>query len=422
MRQQTSQAFEHLDIMGFTFIHAADLHIDSPLAGLRLKDGDVAQRFANAGRRAVEALIAETIASKAAFLIIAGDVFDGDWKDVNTGLFFVRAISELHRAGIPVFMVKGNHDAESLMSRDLDYPDTVKVFRSDKAETVTIDAYRVALHGRSFPTRLTGEFVGTYPVRSEGWLNVGVLHTSLDGTRGHIGYAPCTVDDLKRFGYDYWALGHIHAAEIVSCDPWIVFPGNLQGRSVRETGARGAMRVTVEDGRIVDVTPVPLDVARWAHLTVDVASAEREADVVARIAAELAGVHAQSEGRPLAVRVTLVGATALHNHLVARRDLLQDDVRASGFQLAADCWVEQVKVKTTLPSRPPAALSVGESLDVNDLLAEAAHDPEFAAVLAELTEAVKAKLPKDLHDEFSQSDTLQALADDARALLAGELS
>lgn len=408
--------------MRFTFIHAADLHIDSPLAGLRLKDEDVARRFAHAARRAVEALIAETIASKAAFLIISGDVFDGDWKDVKTGLFFVRAISELHRAGILVFIVKGNHDAESLMSRGLEYPDTVKVFRSDKAETVTMDALRVALHGRSFPTRLTGEFVETYPARSEGWLNIGVLHTSLDGTRGHDGYAPCTVDGLARFGYDYWALGHVHAAEIVSRDPWIVYPGNLQGRSVREPGARGAMRVTVEDGRIADVTPIALDVARWAHLTVDVAGADREIDVTARIASELAAAHAQSEGRPLAVRVTLVGATALHNQLIARCELLQDDVRANGFHLAADCWVEQLKVNTTSPARPSTAISTSESLDVDDLLTEAANDPEFAAVLVELTEAVKSKLPKDLHDDLSQSDRLKALAEEARALLIGELS
>lgn len=408
--------------MRFTFIHAADLHIDSPLAGLRLKDEDVAKRFASAGRRAVEALIAETIASKAAFLIIAGDVFDGDWKDVTTGLFFVRAISALHRAGIPTLMVKGNHDAESLMSRDLAYPETVNVFPSNEAATIALETYRVALHGRSFPSRLTGEFVETYPARRDGWLNIGVLHTSLDGTRGHDGYAPCTVGDLGRFGYDYWALGHVHAAEIVSRDPWIVFPGNLQGRSVRETGPKGAMRVTVEDGRIVDVAPLVLDGARWAHLTIDIANADSEVNVTARIAAELADVHAQSEGRPLAVRVTLVGATALHNHLVARCDVLQDDVRASGFHLAADCWVEQVKVKTSLPSRPSAALSMTESLDVDNLLAEAANDPEFAALLTELTEAMKARLPKDLHHEFSDSDMLKSLVDDARALLAGELS
>jgi DNA repair exonuclease SbcCD nuclease subunit len=408
--------------MHFTFIHAADLHIDSPLAGLRLKDEEVARRFADAGRRALQALIDETIASEAAFLIIAGDVFDGDWKDVTTGLFFVRAISALHRKGIPTFIVKGNHDAESLMSRDLPYPESVTVFPSNQAETISLDACRVALHGRSFPNRLTGEFVETYPLRREGWLNIGVLHTSLDGTRGHDGYAPCTVDDLRRFGYDYWALGHIHAAEIVSRDPWIVFPGNLQGRSVRETGAKGAVRVTVDDGSIVDVTPLALDGARWAHRTVDVTSAADEAQVIARIATELADVHAQGEGRPLAVRVTLTGATALHNHLVARRDVLQDDVRASGFQLAADCWIEQVKVKTSLRPRRAEALSASESLDVDDLLREAARDPEFAAVLAELTDAVRAKLPRDLQEEFSQSDMLTSLAGDARAMLAGEIS
>lgn len=408
--------------MRFTFIHAADLHIDSPLAGLRLKNEDVARRFTNAGRRAVEALIEETIASRAAFLIIAGDVFDGDWKDVTTGLFFVRAISALHRAGIPTFIVKGNHDAASLMSRDLAYPDTVNVFPSSRASTITLDAWRVALHGRSFPNRLTDAFVETYPARRDGWLNIGVLHTSLDGTRGHDGYAPCAVDDLKRFGYDYWALGHIHTAEIVSRDPWIVFPGNLQGRSVREPGTKGAVRVTVEDSRIVDVTPLALDGARWSHLTADVSSADSEADVVARIAAELAGVHAQSEGRPLAVRVTLVGVTALHNHLVARRDLLQDDIRASGFQLAADCWIEQLRVKTSLPARPVTALSSTESLDVSDLLTEAANDPEFAVALAELAETVKAKLPKELQDEFCNSGILKSLSEDARAMLAGELS
>lgn len=408
--------------MRFTFIHAADLHIDSPLAGLRLKDEDVAQRFANAGRRAVQALIEETIASKAAFLIIAGDVFDGDWKDVTTGLFFVRAISALHRAGIPTFIVKGNHDADSLMSRDLPYPDSANVFPSDRAASVTLDEYRVALHGRSFPNRLTGEFVVTYPARRDGWLNIGVLHTSLDGTRGHDGYAPCTVEDLRRFGYDYWALGHIHAAEIVSRDPWIVFPGNLQGRSVRETGAKGAVRVTVEDGRIIDVTPLALDGARWAHLTVDVHEADSEDDAVARIARALAVAHHEAEGRPLAIRLTLTGATLLHHQLIARREILEADIRARAFQLGDDCWVEQLKIRTTAPPRLVAALSSAESLDLDQLLDATMEDPEFAAILLDLIDTVKAKLPIDLHDELLAGDLHKALADEARAVITGALS
>jgi DNA repair exonuclease SbcCD nuclease subunit len=408
--------------MRFSFIHAADLHIDSPLAGLGLKDKAVAERFARAGRRAVEALVAETIASEAAFLIIAGDVFDGDWKDVGTGLFFVRAIGALHRAGIPVIIVKGNHDAESVMSRDLPYPDTVHVFPSNKAATLQLEAHRVALHGRSFPHRLTGDFVQTYPVRREGWLNIGVLHTSLDGTRGHDGYAPCSVDDLKRFGYDYWALGHIHAAEIVSSDPWIVFPGNLQGRSIRETGAKGAMRVTVENGRIVEVTPLVLDGARWAHLEIDVGGIDDETDIVARIDAALIAAHGEAETRPLAARVTLRGATPLHNRLVARREELQDELRAGGFRIAEDCWIEQLKIKTGPPLRTTTISSDTETLDIDDMLREAAADPDFAATMERLIKEIEDKLPKDLRDELRKADTLAALGDDARALLAGALS
>ena len=408
--------------MRFSFIHAADLHIDSPLAGLGLKDRAVAERFARAGRRAVETLVAETIASEAAFLIIAGDVFDGDWKDVGTGLFFVRAIGALHRAGIPVYIVKGNHDAESVMSRDLPYPDTVHVFPSNKATTLQLDAQRVALHGRSFPHRLTGDFVQTYPARRDGWLNIGVLHTSLDGTRGHEGYAPCSVDDLKRFGYDYWALGHIHATEIVSRDPWIVFPGNLQGRSVRETGAKGAMRVTVEDGRIVEVTPLVLDGARWTHLEIDVGGIDDEADIIARIDAALIAAHSEAETRPLAARVTLRGATPLHNRLIARREPLQDDLRAGGFRIAEDCWIEQLKIKTSPQQRAATISPNAETLDVDAILREAAADPDFAAIMERLIKEIEDKLPKDLRDELRNADTLAALGDDARALLAGVLS
>jgi exonuclease SbcD len=358
--------------MRFTFIHAADLHIDSPLAGLSLKDKAVADRFAHAGRRAVEALIKETVDSQAAFLIIAGDVFDGEWKDVTTGLFFVRAINEIHRAKIPTFIVKGNHDADSVMSRGLPYPETVQLFPSDKAATVELASHRVALHGRSFPNRLTGEFVSTYPARRDGWLNIGVLHTSLDGTRGHEGYAPCTIEELKRFSYDYWALGHVHTAEIVNRDPWIVYPGNLQGRNVREPGAKGAMRVTVEDGQILDVTPLVLDGARWAHLSVDITSADSEAEVVDLVSGALVDAHQTSEGRPLAIRVSLIGTTALHNKLVAHRELLQNDVRATAFQISDDCWIEQVKVKT-LPARSAVSVSDADDLDVDSLLAAAAR-------------------------------------------------
>ena len=404
--------------MRFQFIHAADLHIDSPLASLGAKDAAVAATFARANRAAAEALIRETLESGAKFLVISGDIFDGDWKDVSTGLFFVRLLGELHRAGVPTFIIKGNHDAESVVSRSLKYPDSVHVFDARKAQTRAIEDLRVALHGRSFADRnVPADFVASYPARREGWLNIGLLHTSLAGASAHETYAPCTVEDLKRFGYDYWALGHIHAAEIVARDPWVVYPGNIQGRSPRETGPKGAMRVTVEDGRIAGVEPFVLDSARWAHERVDVSGALDEAGALAPIGAALARAWDAAGGRPLAARVTLTGETPAHARLVAHRERLEAEARAFGFQIGADCWVERLRIETRAPKGAPPR-EEPDALDVEALLIAAADDPEFAEIVAELRRSIAEKLPRDLQGELAADPA--ALAALARDVLLGE--
>ena len=405
--------------MRFQFIHAADLHIDSPLQALGAKDPAVAQVFAAAGRKAVERLIAETIDSGARFLVIAGDVFDRDWRDVATGYFFARELGKLDRAGVKTFLIKGNHDAESVMSRALNYPASVHLFDTRKGQTAPIEDLRVAVHGRSFPERgAPDDFVAGYAPRREGWLNVGVLHTGLDGRPGHDPYAPCTIADLTRFGYDYWALGHIHAREIVHRDPWIVYSGNVQGRSPRETGERGAMRVTVEDGRIVAVEPFPLDAARWAHVRVDAAGLEDEEALLGRIADALGAAHAEADGRTLAVRVTLTGETPAHARWVARAEPLLDEARALGLRLADDVWVEKLRFETRAPlSRQP--IEAGEdSFDVETLLDAAAAEPGYAAAVAALAAEVASKLPRDLRDVFLETAAAEAIAR-SRDWLAG---
>ncbi len=403
--------------MRFSFIHAADLHIDSPLAALGAKDAEVAATFAAAGRTAVERLIAETIESGAKFLLVAGDVFDGDWRDVTTGLFFVRQLGKLDRAGVRTFLIKGNHDAENRMSRGLTLPASAHMFEARKSQTQVIEPLRVAIHGRSFPERETPEdFLASYAPRREGWLNIGLLHTSLNGSRGHVPYAPCTSQDLARFGYDYWALGHIHAAEIVARDPWIVYPGNLQGRSPRETGPKGAIRVTVEDGRILAVEPITLDAARWAHERVDVSGLDDEDAALARIGDAIAAAALAADGRPLALRLTLTGQTPAHARFVARREHLQDEARGAATRLSAACWVERLRVETRAPA--VAVAPDPDALDVAGLVAAAASDPEFAAVVAELTASLAEKLPRELRDAFVSLEGARA-ADLARDLLLG---
>jgi exonuclease SbcD len=389
--------------MRFQFIHAADLHIDSPLEALGAKDAAVAARFKDAGRKAVERLIAETLESGAKFLIIAGDVFDGDWRDVSTGLFFVRELGKLDRAGVRTFLTRGNHDAVSEIPRALPYPPSVHVFDARKGHTQLIEELGVAVHGRSFPERaVPPDFVASYPPRREGWLNIGLLHTSLDGSADHAPYAPCTVADLARFGYDYWALGHIHAARIVSRDPWIVYPGNVQGRSVRETGPKGAMRVTVEDGRIADVEPFALDAARWAEARADVSGLDDDGAIADAVAAALAKAHASAQGRPLAVRLTLTGETPAHARLAVRLADVEGhwrgEAQALAYRLAEDCWIEKIRLETRAPAAAQAAEP--DALDVSGLLARAAEDPQLLADIEELKASLAAKAPPGLLDDL----------------------
>ena len=408
--------------MRFSFIHAADLHIDSPFASLSLKDATVAERFAAAGRKAVEALITETIESKAAFLVIAGDIFDGDWKDVTTGYFFAKELGKLKRAGIPVFLVKGNHDAENLMSRGLPYPDNVLSFKSNTSETLELKDLNVSLHGRSFGSRtVTDDFVKSYPARREGWLNIGVLHTALDGTRGHATYAPCSVDDLRQFGYDYWALGHVHAPAIVTQDPWIVYPGNLQGRNVREIGKKGAVRVNVEDGRIAGVDWLELDAARWANETIDVSSCAIIDDVHEQIRVRIADVYGGCGGRPLAVRLTLHGSTQHHAHLIVNQETICEDARAVGLQFAEDCWVEQVKIATAALPTVQSSLAETDVIDIGALLRHATSDAEFTDTVSELIKEITDKLPRSLRDQPEFIADVQNVSDEACTHLMGRL-
>ena len=390
--------------MRFQFIHAADLHIDSPLAALGLKDARVAATFAAAGRRAVEQLVETTIASGAKFLIVAGDVFDEDWRDVSTGLFFVRELGKLHRAGVKTYLIRGNHDAMSEISRSLPYPPSVHVFEARKGQTQLIEELRVALHGRSFHERaVPSDFVAGYAPRRNEWLNIGVLHTSLAGSADHNPYAPCSVADLARFGYDYWALGHIHAAAVVCRDPWIVYPGNIQGRHSRETGPKGAMLVTAEDGRIVAVETLPLDAARWAHARPDVSGLDDEGAISDAVAAALAAAHAEAEGRPLAIRLTLCGETAAHARLLARLSdsgrAWRGELQALAYRLSQDCWIEKIRLET----KPPrAAFAVQpDAFDVAGLLAAAAEEPGFLAEIEGLLASVGGKAPPGLLEDLA---------------------
>jgi exonuclease SbcD len=398
------------------FIHTADLHLDSPLRGLAAYPDAPAERLRTATRDAFHKLVSSALDEAVDFMVIAGDVYDGDWKDFNTGLFFIRQMGRLRQAGIPVYLLYGNHDAESEMTRGLELPDNVFVFSARKAQTFRIDDKKVALHGRSFKVAATTDnLLPEYPAPVPGWLNLGVLHTALEGNAEHARYAPCSVAELMAKGYQYWALGHVHEHWLQRGDVTIAYPGNLQGRHIRETGARGALLVSAEGGEITEVERLEVDVLRWHTLEIDIGAAAELRGAV-RLAGQAmeALLAATPAALPLAVRVVFKGRSAAHSELIVNEGQLRQEVIAQAVALDADrIWIEKVRVLSEAPAGAIAPSggddALGALAELESLARSAAQDGDFLQALQADWQVLLEKLP---HDVLLATPELSALRQD----------
>jgi exonuclease SbcD len=409
------------------FVHAADLHIDSPLRGLERYQGAPVEIIRGATRRAVEHLVELCLEEDAKLLVLCGDLYDGDWKDYSTGLFFCQQMARLREANVVVAWIRGNHDAASRLTQHLRPTDNVHELSHARPVTLEreIDGVPVALHGQGFPkAKITEDLTDRYPAPVSGAFNLGLLHTALDGREGHDAYAPCRVESLVNKGYDYWALGHVHQREQVHREPWIVFPGNLQGRHARETGKKGATLVTVSGGRVSDVEARALDEVRWVHVVYDANQAASTDDVVDGVREQVAAEVADAEGRLVAARVSVVGASRAHAALSVNAERFQNELRVAALDVGRDAaWIEKVVLKTRAPGDPLLLRARNDPLGA--LLRALDHlrndEGELAALSEELGE-LKRKLPRELLDgpdaaRLADASGVRALLDDIEGLL-----
>jgi DNA repair exonuclease SbcCD nuclease subunit len=383
------------------FVHAADLHLDSPLRGLVRYEGAPLAAMRAATRRAFENLVDLCLEESAKFLLLAGDIYDGNWKDYGTGLFFAAQLSRLRAADIPVVLVRGNHDAASQITKHLRLPSHVRELSVKAPESFEIPNTGVWVHGQGFATRaVTDDLAAAYPEARRGELNIGLLHTSAGGREGHENYAPCRVETLVGKGYDYWALGHVHQREVLASSPYIVFPGNLQGRHARETGAKGATLVTFDERRIESIEHRPLDVVRWKLVEVDASGAAIGHDVVDLAKDAIARALAEADGIAIAARVRIVGATPAHTMLCASPEQYANEIRVAATDLADDAvFVENVvfQTHTTID-----LAKVRGQHDAIGQLARSLHamrnDREGLELLADELAELKQKLPLELRE------------------------
>lgn len=412
----------------FKFMHAADIHLDSPLLNLDQYDGAPVDVFRNATRTAFDNMIDLAIDEQVQFVLIAGDLYDGDCRDSSTPLHFRRQMVRLKERDIGVFIIQGNHDAGVRKAYSFELPDNVTLFSTRKPETHTLPELQVAIHGQGFAEREIHEDLSlNYPTPEPGWFNLGMLHTSCGHYEQHTSYAPSTIRGLTDKGYQYWALGHIHKREVLAqgrC--WIVYSGNTQGRHIRETGVKGCEIVTVDHGEVTRVENRPVDVVRWQQVVVDASVCPTTDDVMETICVEIVTKVAEADGRPLAVRIHIQGETTAHTELVRHGDHWSRTIRETIVDRFDDLvWVEKIKFQTRSPNKTSQ-----ESCDaIRQLLSGIDELEETRLAIDELRPEIDQLLrfvptdPRIENEHFEFSNTLEQkeLTHDIKEMLISRL-
>ncbi|WP_034303557.1 metallophosphoesterase family protein [Alkalibacterium sp. AK22] len=234
------------------FIHAADLHLDSPYKGLKELSGRLADTVMRSTFQSLENIVEAAIEKKVDFVLFAGDIYDLKDRSIRAQVLFKQQMEKLKESGIRVFLIHGNHDFISQESDHLLLPDNVHVF--DKAvETVSIETEKgekVALSGFSYDKRwVDSRMITDYPDRlPQCDYHIGLLHGFEEGLKAeHARYAPFSLRELREKNYDYWALGHIHKRQQLCEDPPVYYSGNTQGRNRKETGDKGCLLVELTE-------------------------------------------------------------------------------------------------------------------------------------------------------------------------------
>ncbi|MFQ5451496.1 MAG: exonuclease SbcCD subunit D [Nitrospinaceae bacterium] len=331
----------------FRFIHCSDLHIDSPFTGLASVRPELAASLRSSTFKAFQNAVRLAVSERVDAVIIAGDIYDSADKSLQAQLKFKRGLEKLSEAGIPTFIVHGNHDPLDGWSATLKMPEGVTVFPGGQVEhhTVTRNGTVLArIYGISYPRRQVKDNLALKfePQGDEGF-SIGVLHANVGSDPNHDDYAPCTLDDLVSRKMDYWALGHIHAHKVLrESHPAVVYPGNTQARHMRETGPRGCCLVTLHDNAPPEIRFVAIDALRYISHALSLAKAETLDHVLAAIRSQCESLAQQAGGRETLIRLTLTGRTPVHKELQRPGNLedLMEDIHEHFKGKDPPLWVE----------------------------------------------------------------------------------
>ena len=374
--------------MRIRFVHAADLHLDSPFTGLKAAaPADVANALYHATFDAYENIINLCISEQVDALLVAGDVFDGADRSLRAQLKFVEGLKKLDTEGIRSFVCHGNHDPLDGWQARLDYPPGCRRFGPEwEAVPVFEDPDRALIHGISYRKRdVTENLALRLGNVDPGPFSIGLVHGNVGNNPEHGAYAPCSLDDLAQSGVHYWALGHVHTRQVLNEQgPTVVYPGNPQGRHPNETGARGVYLVEVDDGGNVGLDFRPMDTVRWARLDSDIAALDTEQDLLDALHKGMQALLDGADGQSVVVRVRLTGRGEL-NRKLRRPNMIEDLVEAINGEWderSPFVWCERIEDASASPFDREARLKGSDFLaEVLRTADRSKTDPELLAGL-----------------------------------------
>lgn len=410
----------------FRFVHTADIHLDSPLRSLALKDPKASDLVANATRQSFSKTIDLCLDEKVDALIIAGDLYDGELRSMKTAEFFSSEMRRLVEAGIRAFIIRGNHDAESRITKELQLPDGVHVFPS-RGDSIVLEEKEVVLHGVSFSNpQAPDSLLSSYPVKQSGYQNIGLLHTSLAGSPEHDTYAPCSLQNLLDMEYDYWALGHIHKRAVHSHTPCaVVMPGIPQGRHINESGVKTVTLVAISPSGQIKIEERVTSLVQFERLIIDLEGTNEWRNVVAASEAAFEKLIDSIQTPHVIARVTLNGITPLAGRLRRDADVILSELREAARR-SGSIFIEQCDQNCRVAPAKTEAASVDPVSELSKLMAGQGIplDRITADTKALLTD-MQTKLPPELRDAFEDPDGklleeyLSQGADEIRARLEG---
>lgn len=392
----------------FRFVHTADLHLDSPLVSLALRNSDLAAELGTATRTALTRIVDLCLAEGVDALLIAGDLWDGSQTSAKTPRFLKHELARLAGVGIRCFIIRGNHDAASKIRRELEPPPGTTIFGTRPAtERFETNGHAIAVHGLSFAEgAVPDSLLPQYPPPVPGAFNIGMMHTSLNGTAGHDVYAPCRVGDLDGHGYDYWALGHIHKRAEYNGRAAVVMPGIPQGRDIGEAGACSVTLGTLGDDGKLTLQQRGVASLRFDRIAVDLAGTADWGDAVAALSQAIrsAGMAPRSEDH-LVLRLQLGGQTPLAFRIARDLDRLTQEAVASAESLPG-VWIDKVANGTQATGGSATGLPA-ELVQI--ITADLPGDPALLATLMATAKDLLHDLPPDLRNLLGEDEaTLQA--------------